>query len=367
LGKLNEMYSYCTGVTCRHKAILNYFGQELDKADCDACDVCLGQMDTMEDSLVTAQKILSCVVRLGERFGSDYTASVLTGSREHRILDNGHDTLSTYGLLSDFKKGIVRDWIGQLIGQNYIQKVGEYNVLNITEKGWHVLKGQESPHLLKSAKKPAKVSKAAGDSWEGVDKGLFETLRRLRHEIAQNKHVPAYIVFGDAALRDMARRRPSTTEALLEVNGVGEKKCLQYGQVVLDAVKKYCLANSVDMDNKPFSETNFDRGRISEHVNISKTRRDAFDLFSQGVSIKEVAKSVDRAESTTAQYLIEYIEQKGIDNPYPWVDDEQTIGRIAEAARKVGTERLKPIFDYLNGEVSYDRIRIVFACLGNSS
>jgi len=128
LEKLNQIYSYCTGVTCRHRAILNYFGQESGKDSCDACDVCLGQMDVMEDSLVTAQKILSCVVRLNERFGSDYTASVLTGSREQRILENGHDTLSTYSLLSDFKKRIVRDWINQLIGQNCIQKVGEYNM-----------------------------------------------------------------------------------------------------------------------------------------------------------------------------------------------------------------------------------------------
>ncbi len=251
LEKLNQMYSYCTGVTCRHGAILDYFGQNLDKDSCDACDVCLGQMDIMDDSLITAQKIISCVVRLGERFGSDYTALVLTGSREQRILDNGHDTLSTYGLLSDFRKRIVRDWIGQLIGQSCIQKVGEYNVLSVTEKGWHVLKGKETPCLLKPAKKPAKTSKVARDSWEGVDRGLFETLRKLRQEIARSRHIPAYIVFGDAALRNMAMRRPSTSEAFLEVNGVGEKKCRQYGEIILDAIKTYCLANTVDMDVQP--------------------------------------------------------------------------------------------------------------------
>jgi len=241
LVKLNEMYSYCTGGVCRHKAILRYFGQDLDKANCAACDICLGELDYMEDSLVTAQKILSCVVRLGERFGGSYTASVLVGSRDKRITENGHDTLTTYGLLSEHSRHTVHDWIEQLIGQDYVKKTGEYNVLNVTEKGWGGLKGKETPRILKPAQKPAKVSRIAADSWDGVDKGLFEALRKLRAAIAGEKKVPAYIVFDDAALRDMARRRPSTLEGFLQVKGVGEKKRRQYGETVLAAIKDYCL------------------------------------------------------------------------------------------------------------------------------
>jgi len=241
LVKLNEMYSYCTGGVCRHKAILRYFGQDLDKANCAACDICLGELDYMEDSLVTAQKILSCVVRLGERFGGGYTASVLVASRDKRITENGHDTLTTYGLLSEHSRHTVHDWIEQLIGQDYVKKTGEYNVLNVTEKGWGVLKGKETPRILKPAQKSAKVSKIAADSWDGVDRGLFEALRKLRAAIAGEKKVPAYVVFGDAALRDMARHRPSTLEGFLEVKGVGEKKCRLYGETVLAAIKDYCL------------------------------------------------------------------------------------------------------------------------------
>ena len=247
MSKLGGIYSYCAGVTCRHKAILNYFGQDLDSSNCAACDVCLGGLEYMEDSMVAAQKILSCIVRLQERFGADYTASVLIGSREQRILDNGHDTLSTYGLLSGETKRVVRDWIEQLVAQGYIQKTGEYNVLNVTVRGWHVLKGKETPRLLKPAKKGAKaprLSKTAKDSWEGVDKGLFEVLRTLRREIADKMHVPAYIVFGDAALRDMARRKPSTLEAFLDVSGVGQKKSEQHGAIFLAAIKGYCPSSS---------------------------------------------------------------------------------------------------------------------------
>ena len=246
--KLSGIYSYCTGGVCRHKAILRYFGQDLDKDNCTACDICLGELDCIEDGLITAQKILSCILRLDQRFGGGYTALVLTGSEDKRILENNHDKLSTYGLLGDYSKHIVHDWIEQLTGQDYIEKTGEYNVLNVTEKGRAVLKGKETPHLLKPAQKPAKVSKVVEDSWQGVDRGLFEALRKLRSIIARKKGVPAYIIFGDAALRDMARRRPSTLDGFLEVKGVGEKKSRQYGKSVLAAIKDYCLENSLETD-----------------------------------------------------------------------------------------------------------------------
>jgi len=246
--KLNRMYNYCTGGACRHQAILRYFGQALDKDNCSACDVCLGEVDCINNALETAQKILSCVIRLDQRFGGGYTALVLTGSQDQRILENNHDSLSTYGLLGDCSRRTVQDWIEQLEGQDCLRKVGDYNVLNITEKGLQVLKGNETPRLLKPAEKPAKVSRVVEDSWEGVDRGLFEALRKLRTSVARKRGVPAYIVFGDAALRDMARLRPSDHIGLLTVKGIGEKKSRQYGEVVLATIKDYCQTHSIDMD-----------------------------------------------------------------------------------------------------------------------
>jgi ATP-dependent DNA helicase RecQ len=150
--------------------------------------------------------------------------------------------------LSDYSQHTVHDWIEQLEGQACIEKVGDYNVLNVTEKGWRVLKGNETPRLLKPAEKPAKVSKVVEDSWDGVDRGLFEALRKLRMTIARKKGVPAFVVFGDAVLRDMARRRPSTYVNLLNVKGIGEKKRRQYGELVLGIIKDYCRSNSLEMD-----------------------------------------------------------------------------------------------------------------------
>ncbi len=246
LTKLNEMYSYCTGAACRHKTLLQYFGQDLDKPDCGACDICLGQLDSVGNALEIAQKILSCVARLGERFGGGYTAQVLVGSQDQRILERCHDNLSTYGILSEHPKAAVHDWIEQLVGQAYLVKDGEYNVLRLSATGWAVLKGEGRPRLLRPAGKAGKASKVATDSWEGVDEGLFETLRTMRRALAGRKGIPAYLVFGDRALREMARHKPITTEALLEIKGVGEKKRRQYGKIVLATIQEYCQNHGLD-------------------------------------------------------------------------------------------------------------------------
>jgi ATP-dependent DNA helicase RecQ len=249
LTKLSQMYRYCSGISCRHRSLINYFGQNLEDENCRACDICLEEVEGVPDALIVAQKIMSSVIRQGERFGADYTAGVLVGSREDRILANHHEQLSTYNILAEYSKSAVRDWIEQLVEQECLERVGEYAVLKLTDKGKRVLKGIEQPLLLEPAKKkPAPKVTASKDSWEGVDRGLFEALRGLRRELAAKKSMPAYIVFGDAALRDMARKRPSTPAAFLRVTGVGEKKLAQYGAVMLKAIREYCAAKSLELD-----------------------------------------------------------------------------------------------------------------------
>ncbi len=250
VAKLGRMYSYCTEGVCRRKAILGYFGQSLDKSDCGACDICLGDVDSIDDALVTAQKILSCVLRLGERFGGAYTALVLIGSRDQRILENGHDNLTTYGLLRDYDSRSVHDWIEQLTGQGFLEKTGEFNVLSVTTEGRRVLKAEVTPRLLCPTKKPERERKAkvATNGWQGVDKGLFDALRKARATLARERGVPAFVIFGDAALRDMARKRPSTLDRFLDVKGVGQTKAKQYGRIMTERIRAYCVERSVEMD-----------------------------------------------------------------------------------------------------------------------
>ena len=235
---LQAMQEFAGSVVCRHSSLVEYFGQSLDGDNCGACDVCLGELDQVDDALEIGQKILSSVVRQDQRFGADYTVKVLRGSSDQRILDNRHDNLSTYGLLADSDVRAVRGWVEQLVAQGFLAKTGEYNVLMVTESGRSLLRGEVTPRLLKPAARAAKVrkSRAHDDSWEGVDRDLFERLRELRRRLADEKSVPAYVVFGDASLRDMARKKPGTPTEFLDVHGVGQKKAADYGELFLAAI-----------------------------------------------------------------------------------------------------------------------------------
>ena len=240
LAKLGKIYRFCSSVACRHRALLEYFGQGYSAETCRACDICLGEVEGVGDALIISQKILSGVARQKERFGAEYTAGVLVGSREDRIIANHHDQLSTYGILKDATRPVVRDWIEQLAEQECIVRTGEYGVLKLTAKGARVLKGEETPLLLESRKKkapPKKKPSIEDDSWAGVDRNLFERLRKMRYELARRNNIPAYVVFGDVTLRELARRRPTTPEALLGISGIGLKKLDQYGDKILEVIK----------------------------------------------------------------------------------------------------------------------------------
>jgi len=375
--KLADISAYASGVTCRHQALVSYFGQELGADNCKACDVCFGDLELAEDALVSAQKILSCVFRLDQRYGADYTANVLVGSKEQRLLDANHDQLSTYGLLSDYTKKLARDWIEQLVGQGYLEKRGEYNVLAITERGWRAIRGDETPRLLKPAEKLRK--RVAEDSWEGVDRGLFDTLRALRRRIAGTRSVPAYVVFGDASLRDMARRRPCAVDGFLEVTGVGQAKARQYGDEFVATISEYCLSHALDQDVDPTIKAAPKPSRVESRARVRKhsqgTRKSsrstlnlakqlAFGRFDKGESIVAVSDVIERKPEIALKYLLDYIAQNKLTSPEPWVD-AAAFAQIAEAAKKKGTARVMAILRELDGQVTFDDIKIAIACIQN--
>jgi ATP-dependent DNA helicase RecQ len=241
---LRDMERYAAGVGCRHRHLVGYFGERYGKDRCSACDVCLGELEAVPDPIVTARKILSCVARVGQRFGAGHVISVLRGQAVDAVTSRTHEALSTFGLMREASVPELRGYIEQLTSLGCLRQTDDgYPVLRLTPQGLALLKDPEScPQLsLARQKRPEKSrvssrTRAEGASWEGVDRELFDLLRAVRLEIARERGVPPYVIFHDTTLRDMARTRPQSIEELRHVYGVGERKAADLGARFLAAI-----------------------------------------------------------------------------------------------------------------------------------
>ncbi|MEZ5290696.1 MAG: DNA helicase RecQ [Vicinamibacterales bacterium] len=241
---LRDIERYASGVGCRHRHLLAHFGERYPKDECGACDFCLGELESVADPVTVARKILSCVARVGQRFGAAHVTNVLRGASTEAVTSRGHGTLSTFGLLAESSVDDVRGYIDQLLGRGLLQQVGDqYPVLALTDQGVALLKdAQAAPDLtLARQRRPdparaSRMSKAQTEGWEGVDRALFEALRAFRLGEARRRGVPPYVVFHDTTLRELARLKPVTLDQLRHVYGVGARKAEDLGQAVLDIV-----------------------------------------------------------------------------------------------------------------------------------
>jgi len=352
---VSAMKQYCVSTRCRHRQLVEHFGQTLEHENCGACDFCLNEMKPVEEPMILGQKILSCVVRQGERFGAAYTAQVLRGSKAKRIMENRHDKLSTWGLLKDEPEPQLRNWIDQLLSQGFLRQVGEYNCLEVTPAGRQLLKGQATPMLLRL--QVAESAQTVDDQWEGVDRELFEELRGMRNRLAIQKQVPPYIIFSDATLRDLARQRPSNLAGLARIHGLGAQKQKEFGAVILHTVKEWCQSHNLPM-NVAVASAGVVRVSSRTSRPSESTLCEYFDLFEQALSIEDVANQLDRSVDTVGKYLGEYVKTHRIVELDPWIPPD-VQQKIRHAIGQVGCERLKPVFEFLEGSIDYNHIRIV--------
>ena len=351
------MQRYCVSTRCRHRQLVEHFGQTLEAENCGACDFCLNEMQPVEEPLTLGQKILSSVVRQGERFGAAYTAQVLRGSKGKRIIENGHDKLSTWGLLKNEPEPQLRNWIDQLLSQGFLRAAGEFNCLEVTPLGRQLLKGQVTPMLLRL--QVADSAQPPGDQWEGVDRDLFDELRGMRTRLAVQKSVPPYIIFSDATLRDLARQRPSNAGSLTQIHGIGAQKQKEFGGSVLHVIQQWCQSHNLPMNVESTSSAVPRSSGQSRPAQVSdKAAEEYFDLFETGMSIDDVANQLDRTVDTVSKYLAQYLRVHRMTDIDAWVaPDLQT--KINAALGQHGHVRLKPIFEHLGGLADYARIRIV--------
>jgi ATP-dependent DNA helicase RecQ len=393
---VREMQGYACALNCRHAALVGYFGQAWKGGSCGACDVCLGEVEGLEDCTELARKILSCVARTEQRFGAGYIVDVLKGANTERILSLRHHQLSTYALLREMDKKTIQRRVYDLVDQGLLTRDGgDLPILRLNEASWEVMRGHRKVMLRRIAERVRKRAATEAESWEGVDQGLFESLRGLRREIAEERAVPAYVVFTDVTLREIARMRPTRPEALRRIQGVGKRKIADYGRAFATRVREYCGAHGLETDvgdapagpagatrpggaartatarstagAKSASSSDYDDADGDADAGAAPRRRTrsaaaarAFAMFERGATVEQVMAATQRAASTTQGYLEEFIAAQRPASIDAWVD-AATQERVRAIIMRSGTRRLKPMFDELGGIVPYEVIRIVAA------
>jgi len=218
------MVDYCHTPECLRHFIISYFGDTSSEVICDNCGNCKAGLEKIDVTL-DAQKVFSCVYRMRERFGLNLVAQVLKGSQDKKVHELRFDQLSTFGLMKERTLADIKLLIQRFVATDYLALTeSKFPVLTLKPAAYPVLKGQEK--VWQAVPKP-ETEKAPADS------GLFDKLRKLRKEIATREHVPPYVVFSDATLRDMCAVQPKTLEEMLEVKGIGEMKLARYGEEFL--------------------------------------------------------------------------------------------------------------------------------------
>lgn len=237
--KLQHMLAFAEAAHCRRQILLRYFNETLVDA-CQYCDVCDTPPITA-DATVDAQKLLSCIYRLKQNWGLNHVIEVLRGSASEKITSVGHHKLSTYGIGKDKSTAYWRHLIWQLIHREYcFQDIEKYNVLCLSPKAIPVLRSEEKISLTIQADidKPKAKKKKERVQTDTSSSPLFEALRTLRREIAQEENKPPFMIFSDATLRDMIRVKPTSLEQLLDVSGIGQHKLNQYGRQFLEVLQQ---------------------------------------------------------------------------------------------------------------------------------
>jgi ATP-dependent DNA helicase RecQ len=235
--KLNAMVAYAEALTCRRRALLAYFG-DLREHHCDNCDICTDPPERF-DATVVAQKALSCVYRVGERFGMMHLIEVLRGSKSQRIIELRHNLLSTYGIGMEISAAEWENIYRQLIHLGYlVQDFSNFGVLRLSQTARPVLKGEIEVTLgrtRKSAQIVEKVKKRVNGKRD-YDLTLFDALRATRKRISDAAGVPPFVVFSDATLAEMARNMPTDPHQLRQISGVGDHKLQRYGSAFLEVI-----------------------------------------------------------------------------------------------------------------------------------
>ena len=342
IAKLDRMKQFSEATTCRRKILLSYFGELLSE-NCGNCDVCKNPPEFFNGTVI-AQKALSTITRLKETEATGIVIDVLRGARNATIVDKKYDNIKTHGVGNDISWKDWQHYMIQLINQGYCEiAFHKNNALQLTDFSKKVLFENELVKLTKPVVATEKATKKK-TAKKPVSNTLFERLRKLRHTIALEENIPAYLVFNDATLKEIERERPMSDEDFLEISGVGQRKLDVYGTLFINEVIAFTKEKKVTK-------------------NKSDTHKVTYELYQEGLSIDEIAEKRNLKSTTIFSHIAKlYTDGKDV-NIYEFIDkNEVEEVRKAKIALK-NAEGLKPYFEYFKEEMDYATIRLALSVI----
>jgi ATP-dependent DNA helicase RecQ len=355
--QLQQMIHYAETRECRRATLLQYFGEQYEKQSCDGCDNCLTPRETF-DGTIPAQKFLSCVHRIraksGFGFGVNHIVDVLRGADTEAIRQRSHNELSTYGIGRDLKREVWQAIGRELLRLGLIECApGKFATLSLTSAGRDTLRHRSPITLTKQIEVVSKSrdQKPRAGAIE-CDEALFDSLRGLRHKLADERNVPAYVIFSDVSLREMARNYPTTATEFRRIPGVGEQKLKDFADVFLSEIKDYLAANP----RRTFSD-GVDSLRPARRSRLNDSQRETLRRFRNGESVEDICRARGFVQDTIYDHLEAAIKSGESLEPDRFFTNEQRE-EIASAFRKVSNGKLADVRSLLNAKYDYGELRI---------
>jgi ATP-dependent DNA helicase RecQ len=359
--QLQQMVHYAEEASCRRRELLGYFGETSEEDKCGGCDNCLSPRETYDGTLA-AQKFLSCLYRVRQQSGFDFginqIAEVLTGAGTENVRKWQHEKVSTYGIGREHTRPAWKAIGRELIRFGFVKQVAEkFNVLTLTAEGFEALKQRTKVTLTKPVSAPAPAAHRAGEI--ACDEALFDRLRQLRKQLADDRAVPPYIVFSDVALRQMARDYPASERDFAKVSGVGEKKLRDFGAVFLAAIADYLGSNARQI----FADDSFAPvNALPARARLGVTARDTLRRFQAGESVEQIAAVRGVSIGTIYGHLADAMaagEMIRLDQFLNAAEQDE----ISAAFKRHGLASLSPVFESLRGRFDYGRLKLMRAAL----
>ena len=352
--KLAQVVEFCQLQSCRRTFILRYFGEEWAEGNCGGCDVCLTPKEEF-DATVIAQKVLSAVIRTGERFGINHVCGVLRGANTKAIRQRDHANLSVYGIAKGSSDSEIKEIAGLLVAEGLLYKnSSEYATFGVTEAGRSFLKNRAMLTLARPKREEEKESSARRATLD-YDQALFDALREMRSRLAAERNVPPYVIFGDVTLQQMAYYLPQSSESLSRISGVGARKLDQLGDAFLSVIVAHARSHSLEERDIPVRW----RNKSSQVKTAGSTYDQTKQLLQQGMTIEEVAQRRGFTNKTIAGHIERLIQSGEQLDLGPLMPPQERFDAIRAAFVESGGTFLSPVKEILGDDYSYDEIRLV--------